>query len=381
MALLVLSPSAAPGAGHAQASAQLLQLTISPDSSRISEPFPIRLVLHFHNSGTRPLWIYKPVRDAAGISEVPAGANPGGSSLAVHLEPQSSAVRAASRAPAVGTLLRPAGMPHPALVQIAPGADYAETVPISIAPAKAGGSGSAQPIWGTYKISVAYSASFANGTTIDSNLGVDVWQGSVSSNEAGIQFEPAPATAAGTISGTVVSRQMQPDWGILVSLSDSDQHVIEQSVTGYDGAFSFSHLPEGRYWVTVRRPGTDRDTGFFEHADISSSQPETQLKLIMLNPEEYDAKQLLHKPVLVRLTDPAGSPVAGAALDILWSSGTVMEQQRVQTGENGLAQVSLIAGSNYVTIRKRHCPKQDEMVDVASGRGIDGFSLTLNCRK
>jgi hypothetical protein len=152
-------------------------------------------------------------------------------------------------------------------------------------------------------------------------------------------------------------------------------------VTGYDGAFSFSHLPFGRYWVTVRRPAATENTGFFEYADLSASQPEASLKMIMLSPEEYEAKELLHKPVLFRVSDNAGAPVPNAALDILWSSGTIMESLRAATDENGLAVINLLPGSNYVTIRKHHCPKLDQMANVAAGRGIDGFAMTLDCGK
>ncbi|MGH9448900.1 MAG: MSCRAMM family protein, partial [Terriglobia bacterium] len=213
------------------------------------------------------------------------------------------------------------------------------------------------------------------------DLRVRVWQGSLGSNRLPIQLRPAPAANVASVGGAVLSREMQPDWGILVSLSDWNERLIAQSVTGNDGGFSFSRLPYGRYWVTVRQPGADYETGFFEHADLSASHPDARLKLIMLNQEEYEANQMLHKPVLFRIVDGAGNPVNGAMLHILWSNGTVMETVRAVTGQDGLAETNLLPGSNYVTIEKRHCRKEDRMANAAAGIGIEGFSITYDCGK
>jgi hypothetical protein len=353
-----------------------LAISISVESPDISEPFPARVTLHFYNAGSRPLWLYRPVRDIGARSRSALGPSPGGSTLAVHL---SRADGTASETPAVGTVLRTVGMPQPRLEQLTPGGSGEETVAVRISPATR--AGSAAPLWGVYQLSVAYSASYANGNSLTHDLGVDIWQGSITSNAVAIQLSAAPAASSGSVSGTVVSRQMQPNFGILVSLSDANERVIAQKTTGYDGTFSFSHLPFGRYWVTVRRPGAGENSGFFEHADLSESQPQASLKMIMLSPEEYEAKELRHKPVLFRITDNAGAPVADATLAILWSSGTIMENLRVMTDANGFAVANLLPGSNYVTIRKRHCPKLDQMADVAAGRGIDGFAMTLDCGK
>lgn len=365
--------------GQAQAAGQELQLSISAESPAAVEPFPVRLILHFHNSGNKPLWLYKPVRDAAAMSQSALGPNPGGSTLAVHLEPEAVPQGSQSVNPALGTLFRPVRMPHPRLISVAPGGNYLETLAIHIAPAVRRTGNASAPIWGTYRIVAAYTASYSNGAATNRDLGVDVWQGSVSSNPVLIQLQPA--SAVGSISGTVLNRQMEQDWGILVSLSDVNEHVVDQTLTGNDGGFSFSHLPFGRYWVTVRTPGSETNTGFFEHADLSASSPDAKLKLIMLPTEEDDAKQMLHRPVLFRIRDNAGNPLPGAELDILWSNGPVMESLKAKTNEDGLAEINLLPGSNYVTVRRRNCPKQDQMVNVDSGPGIDGFSIVSDCGK
>jgi hypothetical protein len=380
-ALLLAAANAIP-LEQTQSSTTTLQLTISPESPAIVEPLPVRLTLNFHNSGAQTIWLYKPARDAAAMSQSPLGSSPGGSTIAIHLEPQSGSSVALSSSPAVATLLRPASMPRPRLIPIPAGGSYQETVAFHIVPASQQAGTSNGSIWGAYQVSVEYSASYSNGADINRSLGVDVWQGSVSSNPVSIQLQSASAAKDGSISGTVLNRDMQQDWGILVSLSDSNQHLVEQMVTGNDGGFSFSHLPYGRYWVTVRTPGANFNTGFFEHADISPSQAAATLRLIMLNPEDGDdAKEILHKPVLFRVRDNAGNPVAGADLKILWSNGPIMETLKAETNEDGLAEINLIAGSNYVTIRKRGCPNQDEMANVDAGTGIDGFVMTFSCQK
>jgi hypothetical protein len=379
VATLLLATGSLFARGQNPGSGQDLQLTISAASPAVVEPLPMRLALNFHNSGTQTLWLYRPVRDAEAMSQSSLGPNPGGSTLTVHLQPEN-APAGASSSPAVGTLLRTAGMPRPRLVSIPPGGRYQENLSIHLAPAEQQSGASSGYTWGAYQISVAYSASYSNGADVDRSLGVDVWQGSVSSNPVSIQLQPPSATNEGSISGTVLNRDMQPDWGILVSLSDSNEHLVEQAVTGNDGGFSFSQLPYGRYWVTVRTPGSNFNTGFFEHADVSPSDPAANLRLIMLSPEDSDdAKQILHKPVLFRIKDDTGTPVGGAELAILWSNGPIMETLKTETNDGGLAQINLIPGSNYVTIRKRGCPKQDEMANVAAGPGMDGFVMTFHC--
>lgn len=368
-----------PKMGRAQA--QPLQLTISVAQSTITEPFPAQTTLHFHNSSNQLLWLYEPVRDVGEIALSLTGANSdsGGSSLAVHLEPAVASGGGAGGAasPAVGTVLQPPGFPHPNLVRLAPGGDLQVTAVIQVKPA----SGAEGPIWGTYQLSVAYSARYSNGNDIRQSLGVNLWQGTVSSNAVHITLSPVPAANHDSILGSAVGRDMIPDADVLVSLSNDQQQLVAQTVTGADGNFYFDNLPAGRYWVTVRREGGTEDTGFFEHTDLSDAQPATKLKLIMLNEEVYDAKRLLHKPVLFRITNTAGDPMSGVTLEILWSDGTVIDNVKAEVESDGLAVVSLLPGSNYVTIRKHGCPKDDQMADVLSGSGVGGFSFTLNCRK
>ncbi|HEX5481109.1 MAG TPA: carboxypeptidase-like regulatory domain-containing protein [Terriglobia bacterium] len=373
-AILLALPAAS------QVQIQPLQLTISIAQPQISEPFPARITLHFHNAGSRPLWLYKPLHDAGG-----ANGRPEGPTLAAHLEtaaPENTRQNTQpAGGPAVGSVLEAAGFPHPALIQLAPGGAFSQTAVIHINPATRQAANGTEPVWGAYQLSVVYSARYSNGDSINKNLGVDVWEGYIPSNTIRVTLAAAAPDARGVVRGGVVDRDSRPSAGVLVSLSDWSEHRIAQIITGNDGGFSFSDLPPGRYWVTVRRPGAIENQSFFEHADLTDSQPEATLHLIMLNQEIYEARQMMRKPVLFKITDSGGTPITDAELHILWSSGTVLDNVKTKLPESGLAVVNLIPGSNYVTIVKRHCQKEDRMADVAPGDGIDGFSFTFDCKR
>ncbi len=375
--LVWLAISSAYASGAQDQPAQPLQLIVSSATATVTEPLPVRLTLHFHNSASQAIWLYKPARDATTISQTPLGRSPGGSTLVVDASPEGEP----NASTADCTLLQGANLPQPQLVSLPPGGDVVETIPVHISPGTAKGTGGSTPIWGPYQLSVRYSASYSNGDAISQELGVNVWQGSVTSNSVRLQLEPAPPENRGWITGEILSRRQQQAWGVLVTLSDWSEHVLSQKVTGTDGGFTFGHLPFGRYWVTIRRLGENQQTGLFEHADISDAQPGATLKLILLDTEDYRARELLHKPVLLRVTDSEGRPLSDTELAILWTSGTVMQNLKIRTGEDGLAETGLIPGSNYITLRHRGCRKTDQAIDVPSGSGIAGFNLTMPCKE
>src|SRR5487761_26124 len=367
-----------------QAAIQPLQLTISLDQTSVTEPFPARLTLHFHNSSRSTLWLYRPVRDSAAMFMGEVNSTSNGSSLAVHL--QLTAARGASRAPGtsipgLGTVLRNPGFPHPGLAPLPAGGDYAEPVTIHLEAASVRTSGGKRPLWGNYELSVAYSATFTDAQSLRRDAGVDLWIGSVSSNTIPLSLGPAPDSARGVISGSVADRETRPDAGILVSISDWDEHLITQQVTAANGEFYIDGLPLGRYWVTVRRAGADQDTGFFEHANVTEAQPESRLHLVMLHEEVYQGKKMLHKPVFFRITDSAGNPEPDADLEILWDDGTVLSNVKAKANNDGLAEIDLIPGSNYVTIRKHGCQKKESVANVPDGNGIAVFPLTIDCKE
>lgn len=354
---------------QAPAGPQPLQVAISASPAGVSGSYAV--TLRFHNSGSAPLWLYRPVTEAGSEENFP-----GGSTVTAHLDPVSSISLAS---PAVATVFRVPGFPHPKLFAVPPGGNDEESIAVRVLPGKAGAN--QVPYWGAYKLSLAYSASYPNGDSIRRNLGVGLWSGSVMSNAVEITLAAPAASDVGEISGTTLDHDGRMAAGIVVSLSDDHGNVLRQTITGFDARFHFGHLPFGRYWVTVRREGWTTDTSFYEHADLSVQNPDAQLKLVMLDEKAYEGKQMLHKPVLIRVRDGSGDPVADATLAILWTDGSVTESEKIETGAEGMAEAELIPGTNYVTISKRHCSKEDQNTEIVPGGGIDSMDATYDCKK
>ncbi|HKS97107.1 MAG TPA: carboxypeptidase-like regulatory domain-containing protein, partial [Terriglobia bacterium] len=281
--------------------------------------------------------------------------------------------------PAGGRVLESAGMPHPKLVKLAPGDDYEEKSAIHVSPAVVGAGASAKPVWGRFQLSITYGATFSNGDEVARDLGLTVWQGEVTSNT--IEVELAPPQGAGSVAGTTVSSDMRSISGILVSLSDSDERLIEQMFSDDAGRFSFSDLPLGLYWATARRVRAQEDTAVFRHVELTPAAPAGVVELPFLPAEVYQPKQLVHKPVLVRVTDSAGRSADKVELDFTWSTGTVLDNVKAVTDADGAAAVELIPGRSYVSLKRRGCAKLDQWIDVAPGVGIDDGKLTFDCER
>ena len=379
--ILLSAPSAAFSAGAGD-----LKILISIDQPTVVAPFPAQVSLHLHNSGTQPLLIYTPVRDASVvsgainpfISDQPGpGSTSGGSALAVHLIPLKGADPDET---AQGRVLEIAGFPHPKLLTLGPGEDFEERAALQLSPALED-QNSAKLLWGSYKLSVTYTASYSNGDNLNRILGADIWQGKIESNSVGVDLRPPPGNAAGSVSGSVVSGDTQPVFGALVTLSDRSEQALAQSLTQNDGRFRFPNLPEGFYWVTARREGSREDLSVFRHVELTTSEPAGSVQLVMLRPDLHRPEQLQHKPVLIRVLDSNDRPLSDVALDSTWSSGTVLDNVKGQTGTDGTAVLKLIPGRNYLSLKRKGCPKQDERIDVAPGTGIDGFKLVFACTK
>ncbi|MGH9430144.1 MAG: carboxypeptidase regulatory-like domain-containing protein [Terriglobia bacterium] len=378
--------SAPPSRGQknaAPAAAEPLKLLISVNTQTVVEPLPIRVTLHLHNFSDQTLWLYRPVRDAAeagGELTTPRG----GSTLVTRLSPLSLPAGAVVNLAPIGTVMKPASLPHPRLVKLDPGADFEETLAVRVLPAllrgPAGSSGNL-PFWGSYRFSVIYGAGYPNGDDLRRDVGVAPWEGAISSDAVQINLVAPPASNTGTVSGTVVNAQSGFVGDALVSLSSEDGRLLNQMVTNSSGRFSFSHLPFGTYWVSVRQLGSDQAGGMYEHASLTADQPVASMKLLFEREDISDAKKLLHKPVLFRVTDSSGRPVDGALLDITWSNGPVMEDLKARTDANGVAVMEVLPGSNYVSIKRKGCPEQDVRSDVTEDIGVGGFNLTFDCER
>jgi hypothetical protein len=206
-----------------------------------------------------------------------------------------------------------------------------------------------------------------------------LWQGGITSNT--IEIELQPPAGEGSVAGTVLGTEGRSLVGVLVSLADQEDHLVDQVLTDSEGRFSFASLPVASYWVTVRRPEFTEDTTVFRHLALTPAAPAGEIEFILLPREIYEPQYLLHKPVLFRVMDNTGQPLDKASLEAMWSSGTVLDKVKDETGEDGTAVLELIPGRSFVTLKRRGCPQEDHRVDVGSGAGIDGFKLTLGCTK
>jgi hypothetical protein len=345
-----------------------LKLLISAEQQSIAAPFPARVTLHLYNAGGQTLWLYRRARGEAKE----------GSTLSVRLEPAQGQ---AATIPAQGAVFESVGLPRPRLVRLGAGDDYEEKTTLRLAPAQAETDGKRKPLWGRYHLAVSYGAKFPNADEISRNLGATVWQGEVTSNTMEVELLPPPAEAQASVAGTVSNKEGQPVRDALVSLSDQEERLINQTLTDSEGRFTFTQLPLGLYWVTARVADSTLDEAVFRHVELSTAARAAALELLLLPEEIYEAKKILHKPVLLLVTDSAGRPLNKVTLEITWSSGTVLDNVKGETLDDGMAALELIPGRNYITLKRRGCPKKDQRIDVAEGGGVDNFKLQYECTK
>ena len=365
--------------------AQDLKLLISVEQQTIVAPNPVRATLHFHNSGQQTMWLYRPVlSDLPGdrlglLAPVPSGVRPGetygGSQLEVRLAPQT-ATGGTKEAAGSGYAIAPDALPYPRLVRLKPGDDYQEKVSIHIEPAQSKTGGS-QPVWGAYRFSVTYSAGYSNAEALARDINANLWHSQATSNTVALELRP-PA-AQGSLAGSALDSIGRSYGQALVTLEDENENPLDQVLTDDDGRFAFANLSPGRYWLTVRQPGSDHDTTVFRHVDIADAGSPATAEIMMVPVEPNKPDRLLHKPVIFHIVDSKGHPLAKARIAILVSSENVVEDLKTQTGDDGFAAISVIPGTIYVTLRTRGCKKEERRADVAPGPGVDGFKFTYDC--
>jgi carboxypeptidase family protein len=360
-----------------------LKLVVVVEQPMITEPFPARATLLLHNTGKEPLWLYRRARaprpPIEHLEEENRGPETtGGSTLTVKLDAVGETASQAPATPAHGLVLESVGLPRPKLVRLRPSEDYEEKATLRLAPAL---DQEQKPLWGRYRLTLLYQASYSNAEDLHRILGITLWQGQVASDPVEVELRSAPNTAQGSVAGSVVTPDARLITGARVSLSDGQERLLDQEVTDAEGRFSFTHLPLGLYWLTARREGATEDSAMFQHAELTSAQPAVAAQLVMLPTEIYDARKVLHKPVVFLVTDSGGRPLAKVGLEIAWSNGPVLDNVKGETGDDGIAALELIPGRNFVTLKRRGCPKQEERADVAGGEGIDGFKLVSDCAK
>jgi hypothetical protein len=349
----------------------------------VAEPGAARILLHIHNPTQQSLWLYRrakgkrPPEDRPRDESKPAEAT-GGSTVEISLQPVDAKAAQAAVSPAAATVLEYVLMPKPRLVKLAAGGDYEETAIVQLRPALAEGE---KPIWGAYRLTVVYGASFSNGEEFQRILGATLWQGEVTSNTLAVELRPAPPDSVGVLSGSALGQDLQPRASIRVSLQDEQGQLIDQQITGMDGKFSFAHLPLTLYWVTGRREAAAEDTVTFRHEELSRATPSVNTQLVFYPAEIYDAKKLVHKPALIRVFDPGGQPVSGIELEGIYSNGDVIDDVKATSGDDGTAAMELLPGRSSFSMNRRGCAQQAERADVTTGVGVEDFKFVFDCVK
>jgi hypothetical protein len=269
-------------------------------------------------------------------------------------------------------------MPQPRLVKVPAGGDYEEVSIVELRPALADGQ---KPIWGAYRLSVTYSASYSNGEQFPRILGADLWQGEVTSNTITAELRQPLPDSVGVVNGSAVGQDLQPRAGMRVSLSDEQGQLIDQQVTGGDGKFSFEHLPLALYWVIGRREDSAEDTMIYRHVELTGAAPTVNTQLVFYPQEIYEAKKLVHKPALLRVFDPAGNPEGGIALEATYSNGQVIDDVKATSGDDGTAVMELLPGRSSMALDRHGCAQQIDRADVSAGVGVEDFKFVFTCAK
>ncbi|MGE5326295.1 MAG: hypothetical protein ACM3NO_04595 [Deltaproteobacteria bacterium] len=362
-----------------------LKFLISIEQPVVTAPLAARITLQLHNSGKEPMWIYTPARDVTLVSgavnpftaeDLGEGATAGGSSLEMRLVPADGS---SPEIPANGRVLEVAEFPHPKLIALAPGGDYEEAAFVQFAPGTTTQGDVDVPHWGAYRLTAVYRAKYSNGASLKQLLDARFWEGEVESNEIRVELRPPAADARASIEGTVMNSELQPVFGFVVTLSDQDSRPLAQTTSDGDGKCKFDHLPFGFYWLTARRGVANEEAVVLRHATTSSSEPEASVELVLVPREITRPAQLLHKPVLFKILDAQDKPLEGISLDDTWVARTVSDRARGETGSDGTVVLSLLPGPNFLTLRRKGCPKQEERMEVSPGIGIDGFKFNIEC--
>jgi hypothetical protein len=378
--LLPLVPLMLPG--QATAVDTSLKLLISVEQQNITAPFPARVTLHLHNAGSETVWLYRPAQPKLPpprrLSDEETGPQTtGGAVITVKIEPAGTGQATISK-PAQGEVFESVGFPKPKLVELRAGEDYEEKHSIRLTPAI---SEVQAPMWGTYRISLVYSAQFSNVEEIHRSLKATVWQGDAPSNAIDVQLQPPNPESRGEVSGTVDAPNSVPIRDAIVSLTDKAERLVDQTTSDPEGRYFFSKLPPGFYWVTARRAGAIEDTAVFRHVELNPSEFSATQELVIIPREIWEPKKMMHKPALFRVIDNAGRPMDRVGLEAVFSNGDVVDSVKGETGSDGVAALELIPGRNFVTLKHHGCPKQDERADVSAGGGIEGFGYTFQCAK
>jgi hypothetical protein len=350
-------------------------LQISLTIPVITAPHPAQAQLEFKNTGSETLWLYRPIQST--MQPIWRFAKDGGSRLSVHLKPVAAPPSGA--APGPNVLLSSVSLPHPQLVRVAAGAETTENVFLELSPLAIKRLGQPQPLWGKYRLSVTYRASYPNAAQILQVTGLNLWQGKIRSNFVAVTLQPSGGR--GSITGSVSSSISQPLSGRLVTLTTAHQDLLDQTRTDPGGEFAFRNLPWGLYWVFAHDLRGRAENLAFRHAVLKPADPTAHIRLMLLPKRVYQAKRLLHEPVLLRVVSRSGGPLGGVQVESLFDNERVVEKLQGRTAQDGAVGLALIPGRNIITLRQRGCRDEERLIEVPEHRGVSAFEIKFHCRK
>ena len=119
----------------------------------------------------------------------------------------------------------------------------------------------------------------------------------------------------------------------------------------------------------------------FHHEELTSATPTVNTQLVFYPVDIWEAKKVVHKPVLFRVFDAGGQPLSGLEVDATYSNGDLMDDVKGVTDGEGMAVMELVPGRSSVSLKRRNCAMQVERADVNPGSGVDSFKLGFVCEK
>lgn len=224
---------------------------------------------------------------------------------------------------------------------------------------------------------------YPDASTVEDAQAVNVTEGEA---EEGINAELA---AAASITGTVTDATSgQPLAGVEVEATSSEAGATGSALTGEDGSYTISGLPEGTYTVQFEPSDQEHVSVFYEQASsVETAKPVSVTA--GATSAGIDAALGAGASISGTVTDAhSGKPVAGVSVNV--SSGETGASASAQTGSSGEYTVSGLPagsytvqfeanGSNYVSqyYEGASTPESASAVTVSSGAHRTGVDAAL----
>lgn len=224
---------------------------------------------------------------------------------------------------------------------------------------------------------------YRGASTADGAQAVNLTEGEA---EEGIDAELA---AAGSIAGTVTDAASgQPLAGVEVEATSSEAGATGSAVTGEDGSYTISGLPEGAYTVQFEPSDPEHVSVFYEEASSVETAKSVSVTAGATS-AGIDAALGAGASLSGTVTDAhSGKPLAGVSVNV--SSGETGASAGGETGAGGEYTVSGLpagrytvqfeaSGSNYVSqfYADASTPESASSVTVSAGQHRSGIDAAL----